>query len=82
MKMFQSSDDRITAAERASRDQRQAEREHTRLESIQARCVRCIDCTGHDKRLTVSVGEHAYLRVKPSERILLLLTFIKGSNFI
>lgn len=69
MKMFQSSDDRFSLAERATRDQKRSEKEQVKFDGIVSRCPRCIESSRHDKQLTVSVGEHAYLRIKPSELI-------------
>lgn len=67
MKMFQASDDRLSTAERTARDRQRATKEQVKLDGILSRCSRCIDSSKHEKQLTVSVGEHVYLRMKPSE---------------
>ena len=67
MKMFQSSDDRLSNAERTGRDNQRAVKDQLKLDGILSRCSRCIDSSRHERQLTVSVGEHVYLRVTPSE---------------
>ena len=78
MKMFQSADDKLSSAERLARDQQRAVKDKIKLSGILSRCNRCIDSPRHEKNLTVSVGEYAYVRVKPSmlsQTLCILLIF-------
>jgi hypothetical protein len=66
MTLFQSRGDEIADSENANRNLKKAHSEKLKLESIISRCQMCIDNPRHQRGLTLSVGEFAYLRAKPS----------------
>jgi hypothetical protein len=65
MKMFLSVEDRVGSDQSRDRDASRAKIAAEKREAIISKCFRCIESSNHSRDLTVSVSEHAYLRVKP-----------------